>query len=87
LGIWLSFPDNIFYLYREVYYGLNAIESFDPFADSEEEAMEIDDMPPIIQAAINGGIESVRKLAIEVKDMEVEDYTGYTVMTIFTKAI
>lgn len=63
-----------------LYYGLNAIESFDPFADIEEEAIEIDDTPPIIQAAINGDIESVKKLAKEVKDIEVEDYTGYTVM-------
>ncbi|MDF2857447.1 MAG: hypothetical protein K0Q87_3298 [Neobacillus sp.] len=68
-----------------IYYGLNAIESFDPFAYIEEEEememeMEITDMPPIIQSAINGDIERVKKLAKEGKDIEVEDYSGYTVM-------
>jgi Zn-dependent protease with chaperone function len=63
-----------------IYYGLNAIESFDPFANIEEEVMGIDDTPPIIQAAINGEIDSVKNLSKEVKNIEVEDYTGYTAM-------
>jgi Zn-dependent protease with chaperone function/ankyrin repeat protein len=66
-----------------LYYGLNAIESFNSFADIadiEEEAMEIADTPPIIQAAINGEIDSVKNLSKEVKNIEVEDYTGYTAM-------
>lgn len=69
-----------------IYYGLEAIESFDPFADVEEEAMEIDDTPPIIQATINGDMEKVKKLAKDVKDMDVEDYTGYTAMDWSIKA-
>ncbi|MGM7722182.1 M48 family metallopeptidase [Metabacillus sp. Hm71] len=68
-------------------YGLNAIESFDPFADIEaEEAMEIVDTPPIIEAAINGDIEKVKKLAKDVKDIDVEDYTGFTAMDWSIKA-
>lgn len=69
-----------------IYYGLDAIESLDPLADIEEEAMETVDTPSIIQAAINGDIEKVKKLAKDVKDIDVEDYTGYTAMDWSIKA-
>ncbi len=69
-----------------IYYGLEAIESFNPIADIEEEEMEIDDTPPIIQAAINGDMEKVKKLSKDVDDIDVEDYTSYTAMDWSIKA-
>lgn len=76
-----------------IYYGLEAIESlesFDSFDDfayvEEEEAMEIDDNPSIIEATIHGDMDKVKKLAEDVEDIDVEDYMGYTAMDWAIKA-
>ena len=72
-----------------IYFGLKAIESFESletFDYVEEEAMEIDDTPSIIEATINGDMDKVKKLAEDGEDIDAEDYMGYTAMDWSIKA-
>lgn len=64
-----------------IYYGFEAIESFSPLSDYEDVVEEeVQDIPPLIQATINGNTIEVEQLAKAGDDMAEEDYSGYTAM-------
>lgn len=70
-----------------IYYEKDNIETLLPFGNLEDEAVdEPSDIPPIVQAAINGDKQKVEKLVKAGKDVDEEDYTGYTAMDWAIKA-
>ncbi|WP_318508722.1 M48 family metallopeptidase [Bacillus sp. T3] len=70
-----------------IYSEMDNIESLLPFGNLEDEVVdEPSDIPPIVQAAVNGDTQKVEKLAKSGKDVDEEDYTGYTAMDWSIKA-
>lgn len=70
-----------------LYYGLSDLNPFTPYEEFEDDYVEVvPDTPPIIQAVINRDQEMAEKLAKADKDIDIEDYNGYTAMDWAIKA-
>jgi Zn-dependent protease with chaperone function len=70
-----------------IYFGFKAIDSFSPYDDFEDVVEEeVQDIPLMIQAAINGETKEIEKLAKAGNELDEEDYNGYTAMDWAIKA-